>query len=320
MIEKTDCNKKAGMKKSSAFNFIGLILMAVLCSCLIFSAAIECFADEASSGRQTCYEFLVPEQGDEKDSNGLVTLDASHTDEGYIMLEYTGTAESALVQITIPDASATYTYPLYADGYKTLPLSCGDGVYTITVFEHLMDELYSVVYIAAVDVLLNDEFRPHLYPNVYVDYTAESSSTQLGISFSEQSDSDLDYLERVYEYVIENIVYDEEKAAGDLTNYIPDLEETLETGTGICFDYASLMAAMLRSQGIATKLVFGYSGTVYHAWISVYLTEYGWCDDIIEFDGQSWKLMDPTLGANNKAESVAKYIGDGSNYTEKYWY
>ena len=94
----------------------------------------------------------------------------------------------------------------------------------------------------------------------------------------------------------------------------------MESGKGICFDYASLMAGLLRSQGIPTKLVVGYSGTAYHAWISVYLDEAGWVDNIIEFDGSSWSLMDPTLAACNDSSSVKEYIGDGSNYTEKFSY
>ena len=80
------------------------------------------------------------------------------------------------------------------------------------------------------------------------------------------------------------------------------------------------MAALLRSQGIPTKLQIGYSGDAYHAWISVYLTEIGWVDDIIEFDGKSWSLMDPTLAAGNSRSSIKKYIGDGDNYTVKYSY
>ena len=55
------------------------------------------------------------------------------------------------------------------------------------------------------------------------------------------------------------------------------------------------MAAMLRSQDIPAKLEIGYSGKVYHAWISVYIKDVGWIDNIIEFDGKSWKRMDPTL-------------------------
>ena len=80
------------------------------------------------------------------------------------------------------------------------------------------------------------------------------------------------------------------------------------------------MTAMLRSQDIPTKLVVGYSGEAYHAWISVYLEEQGWVDNVIEFDGKSWSLMDPTLAANNDSSAVKKYVGDGSNYTEKYCY
>ena len=59
--------------------------------------------------------------------------------------------------------------------------------------------------------------------------------------------------------------------------------KTLRTGRGICFDYASLTAAMLRSQNIPARLEIGYSGDVYHAWISVYTEETGWIDRLIEF-------------------------------------
>ena len=103
-------------------------------------------------------------------------------------------------------------------------------------------------------------------------------------------------------------------------SYLPNIDDTMASGKGICFDYASLMAAMLRSQGIPTKLVVGYSGAAYHAWISVYLKETGWVDKIIQFDGENWSLVDPTLAANNSGSAVKEYIGDGSNYTVKYSY
>ena len=85
-------------------------------------------------------------------------------------------------------------------------------------------------------------------------------------------------------------------------------------------DYAALMSAMLRSQRIPTKLEVGYSGDVYHAWISCYVDEIGWVDNIIEFDGKNWSIMDPTLAANNSASDVKKYVGNGKNYVTKYTY
>ena len=80
------------------------------------------------------------------------------------------------------------------------------------------------------------------------------------------------------------------------------------------------MTALLRTQNIPTKLVVGYSGTAYHAWISVYLEETGWIDNVIQFDGENWSLIDPTLAASNDRKSVGQYIGDGSNYLAKYFY
>ena len=68
------------------------------------------------------------------------------------------------------------------------------------------------------------------------------------------------------------------------------------------------MTSMLRSQGIPTKLQIGYAGKVYHAWISVYLEETGWIDDIIQFDGKHWERMDPTFAyANANSKKILNY-------------
>ena len=42
--------------------------------------------------------------------------------------------------------------------------------------------------------------------------------------------------------MITNISYDEEKARTVESGYLPDVDETLESGKGICFDYAALNA------------------------------------------------------------------------------
>ena len=93
---------------------------------------------------------------------------------------------------------------------------------------------------------------------------------------------------------------------------MPNLNKIYKKKKGICFDYAALMAAMLRSQRIPTKLQVGYAGEAYHAWISCYVDEIGWVDNIISFDGKDWSLMDPTLAANNDDDTVKDYIGAGS--------
>ena len=276
--------------------------------------------DSEASSRDTVRSFLSPQSpGTEVCENDLASIDFTNAEEGYVMICYLGDAAKAKVQIKVP-AGVTYTYTLFTNEYETFPLSSGNGTYQINVYENVSDDMYAMVCSQELNVTLADEFRPFLYPNIYSWYTEQSAAVALGISISEQSAGDLDYLCRVYDYVIKNIDYDDELAASAPVDYAPNVDNTLSTKKGICFDYAALMTTLLRSQGIPTKLEVGYSGKVYHAWISVYLEETGWVDGIIQFDGKSWSLMDPTLAASNSSKAVAKYIGDGSNYTVKYSY
>ena len=103
-----------------------------------------------------------------------------------------------------------------------------------------------------------------------------SLSVLKGTELAKECCSDLDVIENIYYFVTQTITYDEEKAQSVTYGYIPNPDETLSLGKGICFDYASLMTAMLRSQQIPTRLEVGYAGEVYHAWISCYVDEIGW--------------------------------------------
>jgi transglutaminase-like putative cysteine protease len=254
-------------------------------------------------------------------SNEYAVLDASHTDQGYVMVKYLGQCQNVRVQVIGPGESETYTYYLETDSsWQVFPLTCGDGSYTVRLLENVEDDSYAIALTQDLDVNIQDEFLPFLYPNRYVNFTATSAAVLLGETIAQGASTDLDVITRIYHYVIENISYDTAKAENIQYGYIPDVDKTLESGSGICFDYAALMTAMLRSQGIPTKLETGYSGEASHAWLSAYVDDIGWIDNIIEFDGSGWHLLDPTLAANNTASAVSQYIGDGSHYTLKYTY
>lgn len=270
--------------------------------------------------RTTATEFLVPEaSGAVVYNNGVACIDASNTSEGYVQARYDGSAPKVKLQITAPDATV-YSYNLRPGNYETFPLSGGDGTYTLNILENVNADLYAISLSQTIEVGIADEFQPFLYPNQYVWFTPNDKAVALGMDISDNASNDLDYVEQIYRYVIENITYDDQLAENVQADYLPVIDNTLSSGKGICFDYASLMAALLRSQRIPTKLEVGYSGDSYHAWISVYLKEIGWVNNIIEFDGKNWSLMDPTLASNNSNSSVGKYIGDGSNYVVKYSY
>ena len=320
------CMIRARIKSALIACFAVLISVCVLCSCgesdtsTASSSGNSYKNHEDGVVRETNTEFLMTEApGDMVESGDNVAIDYSNANGGYIMVQYLGSVDKVKVQITGPDAT-TYTYTIMNNEYQAFPLTAGNGHYTITANEHIEDSRYALICTLDIDVAFDNEFLPFLVPNQYSNYTADSKPVQYGIELSNESSNDLDYVDHVYNYVISTISYDTEKAENIGHDYIPDIDDTFETKKGICFDYASVMTAMLRSQNIPTKLEVGYSGDAYHAWISVYIDEIGWVDNIIEFDGSSWSLMDPTLAANDNRNSVKSYVGDGSHYTVKYEY
>lgn len=252
--------------------------------------------------------------------NDFASIDASNTSQGYVMVKYNGTNEKVKLRITCPDQSC-YTYLISDRGaYDTFPLTAGNGSYALQVLENVAGDTYTVSLAQSINVNIEDEFLPFLYPNQYVNFHTDSKAVSKGSDLAKDTYSDLDVVQNIYNYVIKNISYDTEKAQNVSYGYVPDIDDTLSSKKGICFDYAALMASMLRSQNIPTKLEVGYSGDAYHAWISTYIDDKGWVDDIIQFNGNTWQIMDPTLAATNDSAAVKKYIGDGSHYVVKYTY
>lgn len=255
--------------------------------------------------------------------NQYATIDASNAAQGYVMVQYTeGETRRIKVQIS-RTGGTTYTYNLDADGtYDVFPLSQGNGSYQINVFRNVSGTSYTQVYAQKIEVKLADELLPFLYPNQYVDFDEDSMAVDYAAQLCAESATELDKVEAIYKYVVGTIKYDYELARTVQSTYLPDLDNVLTVKKGICFDYASLMSAMLRSQSIPTKLLVGYTSRgEYHAWISVHISEVGWIDNIISFDGANWKLMDPTFASTGRSsKDVMDFINNPANYSEKYCY
>ena len=201
-----------------------------------------------------------------------------------------------------------------------LPLSDGNGSYEAGIYIHVVDKKYATVMTAAFCVELTDEFAPFLRPNQYVNYTEATEAVALGAEITAGIGDDLHKVAAVYDYVVSNIRYDHQRAATVKSGYLPDLDQVLEEKKGICFDYGALMTAMLRSQEIPCKLVVGYAGKTYHAWISVWTREAGWIDGAIFFDGSVWHRMDPTFASSGAGDPDILEFMQSGNYTAKYLY
>ncbi len=253
---------------------------------------------------------------DTVDAEGY-TIDLSNKNQGYVTVRSESVPDQKIkVQIEKDGEKYNYDYT-GAEPFTTYPLQLGDGVYKITIYENIEGDKYAQVMGTEIEVHLDSEFAPYLLPSQIVNYTPESNAVSESFMLTAAAKSDLDRVAEVYGYIVDNIVYDQQKADTVQAGYLPDVDETLSSKKGICYDYSALLACMLRAENIPTRLVMGYvSGVdVYHAWNEVYITDVGWVRTAIYFDGSGWKTADSTFGAAN-----SQGVGKDAVYTRVKWY
>lgn len=264
--------------------------------------------------------ILQPEaSGTRMERCDVAEVDYSHSEDGYIMVRYFGQTDSRL-KVLLKGPSTTYNYNLPQGQWTVFPLSDGEGSYQAGVYRNTGGTKYATVMTVQFEVTLTDEFTPFLRPNQYVNYLEAPDTMALVSQLCAGLTHPLDKVAAVYDYVVGHLTYDDEKAATVKSGYLPVLDEVLREKKGICFDYAALMAAMLRSQDVPCKLVVGYAGNIYHAWISVWTEENGWIDGIIFFDGHIWKRMDPTFASSAAGDAEIMDFIEHGTYTVKYLY
>lgn len=246
-------------------------------------------------------------------SDGTAVIDYSNTASGYVMVKYSGAYSNIRVQVTGPNGVTSPPYAIFTrNTWEALPLTSGNGSYTIAVYGNNGGTSYFPIVQQAISVSLNYSTVAFIRPNVICNYNSSTSCVQYAAQLTRGCDTDIAKIEAIYKYVVNNFSYDHAKASSVSSSaYIPNLNSIWSSKKGICYDYASTMAAMLRTQGIPTKVVVGHVSGQYHSWISTYVKGSGWIDGIIQFNGNTWKLMDPTFASTG---------GIGTDWSKKYSY
>ena len=249
-------------------------------------------------------------------SNGA-SIDTSCTSDGYVAAS--GTASTRL-KFLVTSGEATYSYDLPQDGTPIIcPLTFGDGAYEFRVMQNTSGDNYVELLSVDAQVKLQSEFAPFLVPSVYCSYTDQSYCVSKARELTKDAADEGEAVEDVCQWIVDNVSYDDDKASQlkDSSGYVPDPDATLKSKSGICFDYASLGAAMLRSLGIPTKIVTGYVSPdqIYHAWIMVYI-DGTWKSEQFSVDKNTWSRVDLTFAASGDSKNV----GDGKEYTDRYVY
>ncbi len=253
-------------------------------------------------------------------SNDKVTVDYSNASEGYISVCWRESGKRVKLRITCGDR--VYDHDVAEGGVtEYFPLSCGSGSYKVQIFEQLEDVHYTNVLEQEFSAEIS-ETSPYLYPNKYVYFTQSSAAVEKAAVLCAGKSGTIEKTAAVFKWITDNVTYDKQLAATVQSGYVPDPDSVLRKKTGICYDYSSLLAAMLRSQGIPARLVIGYAADgIYHAWNEIWTEENGWITPELLLSKHGFNITDATFyaGAADK-NKIAEYISDSGNYSALYFY
>lgn len=118
------------------------------------------------------------------------------------------------------------------------------------------------------------EKNAFLRPSRYIESDSATLKSKAALEF--KSDSELETIREITEWVNNSIEYDFEKYYGKVYSAM----ETYQNRAGVCDEFANLTAAFLRIKGIPSRYVSGISfdGNRFgnHGWIEAFLPNTGW--------------------------------------------
>ena len=232
----------------------------------------------------------VSAPGEKVYTYGSVTIDYSNAADGYVAVKHKPLGKKIKLRIQTGNHMDTYDLP-DDNEYVYFPLQYGKATYNVSIYTNVGGNRYAAECTKGFFADITDVNSCYLYPNQRANYNENSALVAKAAELCEGKDTDLEKIAAIYNYVRDNVKYDYIFALNVQTGYLPDPDATLASGKGICYDMASLLTAMLRSQGFYTKLVTGtLNNNQTHAWNKVLV------------DGK-WKMLDPTNGSKYKSSA-----------------
>lgn len=211
---------------------------------------------------------------------------------------------SAKILLLVEKDGVRYTYPIVDSDINQFPLQLGNGDYTVRVMQNTTGNSYKELSKANVTLDLVNSNSVFLESIQDIEFSDSSLAVIKAKALTKGLIKDEDKVQAIYNYVTKNYKYDYDKAKTVTSGYFPNVDTIYTSKIGICYDYSSLTAAMLRSVGVPTKLVKGYSTPtkkIYHAWNEVFVSG-------------EWKVVDTTVDSAyvqaKKSVSMYKSFND----------
>lgn len=236
------------------------------------------------------------------ESNYIITYEG----KGIVQVERANSKDNMKILISKGDSKKNYVFGKITE---RIPLDLGKGTYEVKILDHVEGTRYKVVHKKSIHLNEDiDEKTIYTQSINKIDFEDDQYIKELSDQLykDESGKPKLLSTERkvhiLYDYLTK-VTYDYDKVPTLTTNYMPDTKTLIKENKGICYDYASVFAGVLRLNNIPTKLVTGYAGTdTYHAWNEVLI-------------GDEWKLIDTTYDSVYRQYGVKYTIyKNSSNY------
>jgi len=241
-------------------------------------------------------------------------FDFKDVSKGVVHVTYKSSS-TARMKVMIEKSPSKYVYDVNSTGVtENFSLQSGSGTYKVSLLQNTSGSSYKLIASKSVDVKITDPNAVYLNPIQNVNYSPDSEAVKKAVELTKGTDDIAQKAKILWDYMAKNHKYDYKKLSSIRSGYVPSVDATYRDKTGICYDFSSLFAAMLRSQGIPAKLVKGYApkyANGYHAWNEVYDAKI-----------QQWVVIDSTydLQVIKIKPSAVSMIKKSSEYQKIYEY
>ena len=250
-------------------------------------------------------------------SAGITTVSAAgyfNTDDigsGVVHIKYDGGGKT---KIMIQKGDKKYTYDINSKGVtESYPLQLGNGKYKVSLLVNTSGNSYRLISSQNIDLKLKDPNSVFLTSIQNINWNVDSKAVAKAVELTKDIKDPGKKAKILWEYMVKNNSYDYDKLSTLTSGYVPVIDKTLEEKKGICYDFSSLYAAMLRSQGYPAKLIKGYApknASGYHAWNEVYSSSKG-----------AWIVVDTTYDLQViKRNPKVSMIKNAADFNKVYEY
>lgn len=232
-------------------------------------------------------------------------FDKTELSKGVLKVNY-NLDKGTEIKLMVEKGNEKYFYNL--DSQENIPLQLGNGEYNVTILENVNSDEYVVVKSEKINLQLENENEIYLSSIQNINWNKEMNAIKKAQELTGNLKTDEEKVKVIYDYVIKNMSYDYNEINNINEDYVPNVDSIFESSKGICYDYSSLFAAMLRSVGVPTKLLKGYKNDIkaYHAWNEVYLND-KWVTIDTTYDSiLNSEKLEYTMIRNSKDYSVSK--------------